>query len=171
MGDWSVINAPQASPAAMTACIGSVYFFSYHCQTIGPNQGTSWLIRYPSAVTGVDDSGALNRMAVPQPALLPPLSLAQSVVIPTGCESSLYTRLVNSSWLFPEWSCTHSYIWTVSTVPPTSHTTHQTHSSSFPRNEGVFWTPLWLAFYFFFFFLKRWILVRVNAHFLWLNLN
>lgn len=38
-----------------------------------------------------DHSSALNSIAVPQPALLPPLSLAQSVVKPTGHESSLCT--------------------------------------------------------------------------------
>lgn len=60
-----------------------------------------------------NESAVLNRIAFPQPpSLLPPapLSLAQSVVIPRGCESSLCTRLLNSSWLFPEWNCTHAVI-------------------------------------------------------------
>lgn len=40
---------------------------------------------------------------------------------------------------------------------------HQTHCCSFPRSEGVFWTPLWLGFYWLFIFRKRWISGTLNV--------
>ena len=42
---------------------------------------------------------------------------------------------------------------------------HQTHSSSFPRNEGVLWPPLWLVSE------EVDLIQRVNAPLFWLNLN
>lgn len=153
-GGCSVMHSAQASAAAALCCVCLLFLRSLSDQrTNSRNTLTDTVSQYCHSG---DESAVLNRIAFPPTLrhhhLSPPapLSLAQSVVIPRGCESSLCTRLLHSSWLFPEWNCTHNYIWTVSTVPPTSHTMHQTHSSSFPRNQGVFWTPLWLVFYWLF---------------------
>lgn len=118
-------------------------------------------------------SAVLNSLS-PPPVPIPRLSSPTSLYL--WHRRSSYPEAVNPHcvpdcrsqvWLFPEWKC--CYIWTVSTVPTASHTMHQTHSSNFPRNEGVFWTPLWLGFYwlFFFFFFGRggtfaWMLFSFN---------
>lgn len=136
----------------------SVYFFSDHCQLKeNPDRySIPALLQWPWESIFKSDS------LPPAPFTPPPtpLSLAQSVVIPRGCDSSLCTRLLNSSWLFPEWKCTHTVI---------SGQFQQSHQHRIPRTKltpaafpemrvcfGLLWDLSFTGF-----FRKRWIFVSL----------